>query len=76
MDNSSCYVNTPTTATSGASSQIGALLAEQMAMLDIDETPMAQSEEEGMVDCLSEQPPQLTQEEKMQQLMMKRFFTQ
>ena len=75
MDNSSCYVNTPTTATSGASSQIGALLAEQMAMLDIDETPMAQSEEERM-DCLSEQPPQLTQEEKMQQLMMKRFFTQ
>ena len=44
-------------------------------MLDIDETPMAHSEEEGM-DCLSEQPQQLTQEEKMQQLMMKRFFTQ
>ena len=44
-------------------------------MLDIDETPVAPSEE-GMVDCLSEQPHQLTQEEKMQQLMMKRFFTQ
>ena len=48
MNNSSCsfssvsQANTPTTAASGASSQMGASLAEQISMLDIDETPMAQ----------------------------------
>ena len=43
--------NIPSTAISGSSSQIEALLAEQMAVLDIDETPMAHSAEEVMVDC-------------------------